>query len=242
MELSRRRIVLSGGTSGIGRELAVLLACQNKVVVLGRRSDRSDRMQAEVPGIELVHADLSVPDDVCRAGQQLAADAPVDGLINCAAVQFRPMLMDPDFDLSRLPAEIATNLTAPCLLTALLLPALLARDEAFIMNVNSGLGLVPKMESAVYCASKGGLNIFSQALRNQLAGTPVRVQQVFLPLVETPMTASRDGRKLDPGHVAARIIESIRRGTPDTDIGKVRWLRRINRLSPSLARRIMRGS
>lgn len=157
-------------------------------------------------------------------------------------MQNRPLLSAPEFDPADLAPEIAVNLTAPCLLTALLLPALLRRESAFIMNVNSGLGLVPKTESAVYCGTKGGLNIFTLALRNQLSGTPVRVQQVFLPLVETPMTAGREGGKLDARDVARRIIRSIRRGTPDTDIGKVRRLRRINRLSPSLARHIMRES
>lgn len=242
MDLSRRRIVLSGGTSGIGRELAKLLAPDNHVIVLARPSSRSRQLAAEIPGIEIMDADLAEPGSVAAAGRELAGGEPLDGLINCAAVQNRPLLAAPDFDPAGLVPEIAVNLTAPCLLTAYLLPGLLRRDRAFIMNVNSGLGLVPKTESAVYCGTKGGLNIFTLALRNQLAGTPVRVQQAFLPLVETPMTAGRDGAMLAARDVARQIISSIRQGTPDTYIGKVRWLRRINRLSPSLARHIMRGT
>ncbi|GJL86538.1 MAG: oxidoreductase [Minwuia thermotolerans] len=242
MKLSKRRIVLTGGTSGIGRELALLLAVDNAVIVLARETPRSARLQAEVPDIVVVHVDLSDTEAVQAVGRQLAGEAAPDGMINCAALQNTPWIAAPDFDLASIRREIDINLTAVCLLSALLLPALLSRDAAFIMNINSGLGLVPKTDSAVYCATKGGLNIFTQSLRSQLTDTKVRVQQAFLPLVDTPMTEGRGAAKLDAHDAARQIIRAIERGTGDADIGKVRLLRIISRLAPALARRIMRGA
>lgn len=242
VKLSKRRIVLTGGTSGIGRELALLLATDNQVVVLARETPRSARLQAEAPNIEVVHLDLSDPEAVQAVGHDLADGAAPDGLINCAALQNTARIAAPEFDLASIRREIDINLTAVCLLSALLLPALLSREAAFIMNINSGLGLVPKTESAVYCATKGALNIFTQSLRNQLAGTGIRVQQAFLPLVDTPMTEGRGVAKLDARAAARQIIGAIERGTEDADIGKVRLLRTVNRMSPAIARRIMQGA
>ncbi len=241
MQLLNRRLVLTGGISGIGRHLAIRLARQNHVIVLARQSDRSAALLAEAPHIEFMNVDLANCAETIAAGHALAAGSPVHGLINCAAVQYTPLLSDADFSVDTIWREIAINLAAPCELTALLLPALLAADQAFVMNLNSGLGLVPKTQSAVYCATKGGLNIFTQALRNQLRGSTVRVQQAFLPLVDTPMTKGRGQGKLDAGDVARRIIAGIEGETPDLYIGKVRLLRLINRIAPPLARRIMRA-
>ena len=120
-----------------------------------------------------------------------------------------------------------------------MLDKLRERPAAFILNVNSGLGIVPKHESAVYCSTKAGLDNFSRGLRAQLEGTNVRVLQAFLPLVDTPMTAGRGDGKLNPERVAAQIIDGIEQDIADHDIGKVRLLRAINRISPALSHRIM---
>ena len=88
-------------------------------------------------------------------------------------------------------------------------------------------------------ATKAGLDNFTRGLRAQLAGTGIAVQQAFLPLVDTPMTEGRGTGKLASADVAVRIVRSIQNGKPDTDIGKVGLLRRINRISPALAHNIM---
>jgi len=88
VKLSKRRIILTGGTSGIGRELALLLAADNQVIVLARDTPRSVRLQAEVPNIEVIHLDLSDPGAVEAVGRELANRATPDGLINCAAQPF----------------------------------------------------------------------------------------------------------------------------------------------------------
>ena len=241
MKLADKRIVLTGGTSGIGWELARRLCRDNQLVVLSRKSARLDRLRSELPGVEVLEVDLADSGQVVSCANLLAERyEQIDLLINNAAVQFTPTFQDADFDFDSIAREIAVNFTSPCQLIAKLMPSLEKAPRAMIVNVNSGLGLVPKTSSAVYCGTKGGLNIFSQALANQLEGSSVTVKQVFLPLVDTAMTSGRGTGKLSAGGAAERIIKGIEGRQDQIDIGKVSLLRLINRLSPLLAANIMK--
>ena len=113
-------------------------------------------------------------------------------------------------------------------------------DVALIVNINSGLGLVPKTRSAVYCGTKGGLNLFSQSLRHQLAHTNIRVVQAFLPLVDTKMTKGRGRDKISASEAALLIIEGLGTSLHDIDLGKVKMLRLLHRVFPGLAQNIMK--
>ena len=115
-------------------------------------------------------------------------------------------------------------------------------DRAMIVNINSGLALAPKTESAVYCATKAALNTFSQSLGYQLEETNVTVKQAFLPLGDTAMTKGRGSGKLPPDKVAADIIDGMASNRTSIDIGKVKALRLIQRVAPGLAASIMRRS
>lgn len=239
MELNSKTIVLTGASSGVGLDLLRALAPRNKIIALSRTPP--PRAGADTDNGIHLSTDLMETSSLAAAIAKIRRLSPngIDGLINCAAVQFTPRFVDANFDPASIAKEIATNLTGPIELTAGLLDLLRAAQEAFILNVNSGLGIVPKSESAVYCATKAGLDNFSRGLRPQLSGTNVRVFQTFLPLVNTPMTEGRGSSKLATAEVAKRIVNQIERGPPDLDIGKVKLLRVVNRLSPPLAHRLM---
>ena len=243
MNLSNKRIVVTGGTSGIGRELVRRLHGNNELVVIARSATALANLQQECPGIAVLEADLSNGEQVGRAGAEIAKRYErVDVLVNNAAVQSTPTFLDDDFDYDTIAAQIAVNLTSPCQLVARLLPGLLAAPQAMIVNVNSGLALVPKKSSAVYCATKGGLNIFSLSLAHQLEATDIRVRQVFLPLVDTAMTHGRGTGKLTAREAADRIITGMQGDRDRIDIGKVALLRWLDRIAPPLARTIMKSA
>ncbi len=243
MKLNDKRIVITGGTSGIGLELVRQLHAANEVIVVSRSSAALTQIQKACPGIAIHETDLADSQQVGATADAIARRYDhVDVLINNAAVQNTPTFLDPDFDFETIAPEIAVNLTAPCQLAAKLMPCLLAAPGAMIVNVNSALGLVPKTSSAVYCATKGGLNIFSQSLAHQLQGTNIRVKQVFLPLVDTAMTRGRGSGKLAAAEAARRIIRGVEGERTRIDIGKVRLLRLLDRLVPPLARSIMKSA
>jgi uncharacterized oxidoreductase len=241
MELSNRHIVVTGGTSGIGRELVRQLHAGNRLAVVARNAGRLDELRSELPGVLTFQADLARPGEV-EAAARWADEAlgRIDVLINNAAVQHTPRLTDPDFEADSIGEEVAVNFTALCTLTARLLPAMQHSGPAAILNVNSGLALAPKTTSAVYCATKSAMDGFSRSLRYQLEGTNVRVLQAFLPLVDTGMTTGRGKGKLSADFAARQIILGLAREIRDHDIGKVRILRAVLRLSPVLGRRIMK--
>jgi short-subunit dehydrogenase involved in D-alanine esterification of teichoic acids len=169
-------------------------------------------------------------------------------LINNAAVQLTyafPDIPSKDAD-SKLRLELSTNLVAPLLLSAYLLPLLAEQPEAALVNLTSGLALAPKKSAAVYCASKAGLRTFTKALRYQVedAGWNVRVVEATLPLVDTPMTAGRGSArlKLSPEQVAREILRGLAKNRKDVRVGGVKAFAALYRPSPASAERVLRNS
>lgn len=243
MTLKGKRIAITGGTSGIGLALVRRLQADNEMIVISRPSKRLEKLRATSPDIEIVEAELADHAQVTASAKAIEKrHNRLDVLINNAAVQNTPAFIDRNFDRNTIAEEIAVNLAAPILLSSLLLPLLQRAPQAAIVNINSGLAIVPKRSSATYCATKGGLNIFSQSLRHQLEGTNVAVLQTFLPLVETRMTAGRGSGKISSEQAADRIVVGIERGKPHIDIGKVKLLRWLHRLSPTLAQNAMKSA
>ena len=242
MKLVDKRILITGGTSGIGLEMVRQLYRQNEVIVIARKKEKMDRVLQQLPGVVGYPCDLAETKAIEQVSDKLTKQfSHIDVLINNAAIQTTPTFLEDQFCYETIPREINVNFTAICLLTYQLLPSLLAADEAVILNINSGLAITPKRSSAVYCATKGALNLFSQSLRYQLEGTSIQVLQAFLDLVDTPMTADRGGKMMSADYAAERILLGVEKEIAEIDLGRVKLLRLLARLSPGLARRIMKG-
>lgn len=235
------KVVLTGGTSGIGAEmLEKLLSAGHSVIVLARSASRLEPRN----GLEAIDIDLADPAAVRAVAADIAArHADLSVLINNAALQYPVALTDPDFDPLQMDAEVAVNLLAPALLTHAFLPGLRRQGiGTAIVNISSGLALLPKQRTALYCATKAALHSFSQSLRYQLEADGVAVIEAILPLVETPMTAGRGSGKISARDAAEAILAGVRCARPEIHVGKARLLPLISRLAPGLSRRMMRGS
>ena len=244
MAIKDKTIVITGASSGIGYQMLRLLHSANRVLVIARPGPRLEALAQEFAGVELYPADLSQPQEYEAVAARISQQHQhIDVLINNAASQHTPTYRDDDFSYAAIAPEINLNLTAVCSLSYLLLPMLLrANEQAVIANVNSGLALAPKTNSAVYCATKAAMDVFSRSLSYQLEGSNVMVVQAFLPLVDTPMTQGRGSGKISAAQAATEILRGIEQGDRIRDIGKVKLLRLLLAVAPSLARRIMRGS
>lgn len=237
MNLNGKTVLLTGGTDGIGRHLALQLRDAGAtVIVTGRSPERL--AVATAGGMTAIAADLSGPAGV-DAVLSAIGDTPVDILINNAGCG-----SDHDFriaspDLAENDRCIWLNLHAPIHLIARMIDGLKARPEAMIVNVTSGLAIAPRAGGPVYCATKAALRSYTQALRAQLAGTRIHVLEALPPVVETQMTAGRTGRKLSPQECARQIISAMRANRNEANVGMVKVLQLVHSLSPALARRIM---
>jgi uncharacterized oxidoreductase len=237
MDVNGKVVLLSGGSAGIGREIARQLQAKGAHVILtGRDPARLAAMEAE--GFAVIAADLSNPAGV-NALVAALGDRAIDVLINNAGLgvphDVREHLPDPDAADGCLYA----NLSAPIRLITALLPRLRTRPEAAIINVTSGLAIAPNTASSVYCASKAGLRSYTMALRAQLAGEPIQVIEALPPVVDTQMTADRKASKMPPEECARQIIAAIEGGRDEANVGMVKLLRAVYSLSPALARSVM---
>lgn len=238
MQTQGHTVLITGGAGGIGKALAErFLAAGNRVIVTGRDERKLAALRAKHPAIETHVADMAD----AGALERLAAACPdVTVLVNNAAVQHNYDFADADVPVELIDSELATNLTGPLTLIKLLLPQLLARPEAAIVNITSGLAYVPKQSAAVYCGSKAGLHIATRALRWQLEGTPVRVFEMIPPLVDTGMTAGRGSGKITPQALVDEFWPAFARDQAVIPIGRSRLLLLLRRAVPGLADNIMR--
>ncbi|MCB8839727.1 SDR family NAD(P)-dependent oxidoreductase [Aurantimonas sp. VKM B-3413] len=241
--LEGRTVLLTGASSGVGAELAERLLDRDCRVIAWSR--RPPEIESDA---DLVHEAVDLADSA-------ALDAALSGLttrhpdlsvvINNAGVSERG-----DFatmaaaELDRLAeTQIAVNLAAPIRITQHLFPHLRAQASAMLVNNSSGLAVAPTAMNPVYCATKAGLRSFTYSTRYQAerAGGRLKVVEVLLPLVETPMTASRSHRgKLSADKAATRIIRGMERAEAEIWVGQAAILRRITGFSPALARRLLK--
>ena len=236
MQLAGKTVLVTGGTDGIGREIARQLRDKGATVIIaGRDPGRVEASRTE--GFESIQADLSGPDGV--AGLLAALEGrTLDILVNNAGMGV-DYDVSGDIDLAQTDRCLFLNLTAPIHLATRLLPMLRARPEAMIVNVTSGLAIAPRAGSPIYCATKAALRSFSMALRAQLKGSGVHVLEVLPPVVETRMTADRSGGKMPAAECARQAVAAMEAGRDEANVGQVKLLRFAYSLSPALARRVM---
>jgi uncharacterized oxidoreductase len=199
MKPTGNTILITGGTSGIGRGLAVRFhEAGNTVIVAGRRKDVLDQVTTDHPGIEAVVLDIADPDSIAHVADTLAARHPrLDVLVNNAGfLQFEDLL-DPT-SVSAAEPLITTNLLGPIRLIDAFLPQLVTKDDAAILNVTSALAFVPLPAAPTYCATKAALHSYTESLRVQLAGTGVQVIEIAPPNVRTDLAGQQDDEHAMP--------------------------------------------
>jgi hypothetical protein len=177
-------VLVTGASSGIGRELAIHVAPHAKAIALvARRKDRLDQLAAELekskPGlkafaVECDLADLSACDRMLA--EVMKELGPIDVLVNNAG--FGDLGVFDKADWKKTKQMIDLNVTALVYLTHKVLPGMVERNRGGILNISSGFGLTFAPGGSTYVGTKHFVTGFTECLRLDMAGLDVVVTQV----------------------------------------------------------------
>lgn len=217
MNLTGKKIVITGGTGGIGSLLRTALEKKKADVWVLDRSFAIENPRH-------IKGDLSHAEGITAAGEGIAGIAP-DILINLAGLQFFGAFEDESPE--HLAALMQVNLLAPMRLAQAVLPGMKQRGRGMIVNIGSVFGAIPSAYFASYSVSKAGMRALSDALRRELEGTGVSVVHIAPRAVRTALNnvqvmalAKATNMKMDtPEHVVERIVIAMEGGHAHTVIG-----------------------
>ena len=184
--------VVTGGGSGIGRELVLLLLARGaRVAAVDVRGDNLQQT-AELAGApdRLSLHELDVTDRVATqalVGDVIAAHGAVDGLINNAGI-IQPFVSVNDLDYDVIDRVLNVNLMGTIYMVKSFLPTLLDRPEAHIANVSSMGGFFPFPGQTIYGASKAAVKLLTEGLYAELLDTQVHVSVIMPGAVATDIT------------------------------------------------------
>ena len=230
MLVNGKVIVVTGGGSGIGRELVLALLKKGAFVAAVDISEKNlletvevaaelrDRFSTHIVNIADRAAVETLPAAV------IATHGAVDGVINNAGIIQR-FVRFKDLELAEIERVMNVNYYGTLYMTSAFLPYLLQRPEAHIANIASMGGFLPVPGQTIYGASKAAVKLFTEGLHSELRGTNVGVSIMFPGATTTNIAvnsgvmtseqqASADMKyKTTPANVAAQaIIDGIEAG------------------------------
>ena len=192
MKTTKNTILITGGTSGIGRGLAEAFHDRgNRVIVTGRREALLKEVTAARPGMVGLPLDLGDPASLPRLADEVRARFPeLNVLVANAGISRTEDLTADDWNTSDAEAVVETNILGTLRVVAALLPLLKRQPDATIMATSSNLAFIPRADFPTYCASKAFLHSWLQSLRHQLRKVPVEVLELSPPYVQTELTGA----------------------------------------------------
>ncbi len=240
MKMRNRTVLITGGASGIGLELAKqLLGRGNTVIVTGREQRRLDDSERGLPGLHTIRSDVTDPAAIQSLYDQVLRDFPaLDVLVNNAGIM-RNLTLAQDRPLADLTREIETGINGPMWMIQQFLTHLRTRPNALIVNVSSGLAFVPFPAAPVYCAAKAALHAYTKCLRAQLDGTGVTVIELAPPGTETALFRGefaeemKKEKGMDPALLVRHAIKAIEADTWEIRPGLSNVLKIASRVAPN---------
>ena len=181
--------VITGGSTGIGRHLAILLSDKNyKIILISRNEKQLKSVKEQIENSQnfckILSADLSNENDIDKIVNYLKNNNNIDLLINNAGIGIFNKLQNissKEWDI-----QMNTNLKAAFLMSKAVVQGMIKNKTGKIVFINSVAGLNPYPNSSAYVASKYGLRGFSSSLREELREHNIKVISVHPGAVNTP--------------------------------------------------------
>ncbi|GAC1483922.1 MAG: SDR family oxidoreductase [Flavisolibacter sp.] len=218
MKLTKNKILITGGASGIGLGLTErFIRENNKVIVCGRREVILKEVAEKFPSVITKICDLAIESDRVELYNWIKENhSDLNVLVNNAGIQNWISILDKGFYQQAI-EEITTNVVAPIHLTTLF-TGLKSLDT--IINVTSGLAFVPLSKVPVYCATKAFMRSFTLSLRHNLKAKNIEVIEMIPPALNTDLGGKgiHDGQPAVNDFVEA-VFRQLKEGKTELSFG-----------------------
>ncbi|MDD5372386.1 MAG: SDR family NAD(P)-dependent oxidoreductase [Sulfurimonas sp.] len=205
------RILITGASSGIGRELAKLYATKdNELILLARREDRLQELQSQLlkaSSVEIVVADVGEFDEL---QEKIRAVGIVDMVILNAGISLGHSLeITPFYDFKKL---YDVNLLSNHAILEVLLPQFKAKGNGKIVFISSLASLISMPTSVAYSSSKRAMNAYAEGIRYKYKNSGIKVINILPGFIKSEMTDKNSFKMpflLDTDAGAKRIYDAI---------------------------------
>ncbi|MNK01820.1 Fatty acyl-CoA reductase [compost metagenome] len=211
MKTNGNTILITGGSAGIGFELAKQFAqLGNKVLITGRNADRLKEAANKLENVVPIAGDVTDPESADRLLTQIQQEYPeLNIVINNAGYADVYELNAHAGAFSKANREIQTNYLSIVDLTEKLLPTLLKNEQPAVVNITSIVVYYPQKMLPTYTASKAALKSYTDVLRNTFENQ-LRVFELIPPLVNTDFSKEIGGENgIPPQEVAVELIRAM---------------------------------
>lgn len=256
MNLNGKKIVVTGGGNGVGRELVLQLLNKNAMVVA---VDINEAALTETvaaagknPRLFTAVVDVSNKEAVYAFAQNaLEKYGPIDAIINNAGI-IQPFIYLDKLNEDQIDRVMNINFYGTLYMVRAFLPHLKTRPEAAILNVSSMGGFLPVPGQSVYGASKAAVKLLTEGLASELKDTNVQVSVVIPGGIKTNIKKNSNithsdssnsknaNMVLKPEEAAKLIIKALEKGKLRHFIGKdCRLMSALQRISPNSATKLI---
>ena len=237
MQASGKTVLITGGGSGIGLDLAKeFLKNGSKVIICGRTLEKLEQAKEQNPSLEIAQCDISNDEQIQALRDKCDSElGGVDILVNNAAVFNIFDVTQGDFPLTQQLQEIDIDFGGPVRLVHYFLPGMLKKPEAAIVNVSSVLAYVPLAAAPIYAATKAAMHSWSLSLRKQLSNSNVKLFELMPPVVDTEMAEVEETEglpKMPPAKLASQFMKGFLRDKFEMTPGLLGTLKPMSRLAP----------
>ena len=238
MKTTNNTILITGGSAGIGLEIAKQLSARgNKIIITGRDQSRLNQALNQLENATGIVSDVSNEADVEVLVATVEKDFPgLNLVINNAGRAELYDIANSNGAFATAADEMLTNYLSVIRLNEKLLPVLKAQPAAAIVNVSSVVAIVPG-SLPTYSASKAALHSYTQSLRIALGrSSKVKVFELMPPLVDTEFSAIINGKNGIPAaKVAENFVNALEKDVYEIRVGRTQVIYELHLKSPAEA-------
>nr|WP_314491542.1 SDR family NAD(P)-dependent oxidoreductase [uncultured Chryseobacterium sp.] len=223
MKTTGNTVFISGGSAGIGLAIAKKLSTEgNKIIINGRNEERLQGALQQLENAVAIQGDLSIETDRVRIAEELKTNHPeVNIIINNAGAAFAYLLDETQNAHEKAAVEMNTNYFSVIHFTELLIPHLVQKTEAAVINISSISVFGSHKMLPTYGATKAALHSYTAALRQTYeAKGSIYIFEVYPPLVNTEFSAEIGGVEgIPPSEVADELFLALPKNQFDVPVG-----------------------